>query len=535
MSKIVIHILLLALFVAGYSDYLLAEQDKTVYIYSKPSRYQHRQHRGGVDLNIEVPADIKTPLSKRSFKILKESYISSLEAELQKNPKIPDEFWKWLEGQEDIREIFLVAIDPFFDDAERACDVLFSLKNGFPKKIKKYAHLAVAIAIVWDQENAIQSSRFKSIWGFSKDQFPAHRNYLDVFDYFTSSKMERVAVFKADSLRWPLLVHLIDYDITSKETDWALSNYAKHRKDIGPVYRHITYDHQKLETRKPNIGSRSYTLENIKKYNGICGDQAHYTTRIAKTFGIPSMKINGEGRYGGLHAWAGYLVVKRGVPLLEFTGRYRGDMYYTGDVFDPQKRTRLLDRSVEQMFSAVSKKYTQYIETLIASRIYHQIEDEGIRSALTTYALKTNPISPYGWNLLQQDISAGKIQDTGILKVLTKAVKVLKNHPDAVLSFVFSVMDDYPHDNLKKRQGVYTKVFSILKGRPDLQIKLLIQQCEELTAAGENIKALNLLMNCCINNVKESSLILPLVKKSASIIKEANLQKKSDTLYSKTR
>ncbi len=492
--------------------------------YPSPGRYKSYLPANNCQLNIKLPTKISKKITSKNFKDLKQAYLDGIDKQL-KQKKINVKFLSWLQTEPEIRQAFLTAIDPLYDDIPQACHILFALYQKYPKKIKKYMHLAIAIAVVWDNQESITTSRFMSIWGFSVKQFPAHLDFLEVFAYFTSKTFLKLSVFKPNELRWPLLIYLVDYDITPDETAWVLTNYSNKRGNLGSAYSDIKYDFQKIITHKSNIGNRSYTLQNIKQYRGICGDQSHFATRIAKTFGVPAMKVNGRGRYGGYHAWAGYLVVKKSIPLLQFTGRYRLDMYYTGQVFNPQTRYLILDRSVEQQFAAVSKKYDKYIDTLIANRIYKaNIDNTDLCYALMTFALKRNVLSDYSWDMLKNEIDLGRLSKQDALKKLNLAVKSLKKYPDEVLSVQKTIMNFIPKDAFKLRQKIYNNTFKILSMRPDLQIKLLIKQSQELANSGRAIKALNLAMTGCLHNVKDSVLILPLLQIAIDIIDKYNLK-----------
>ena len=260
---------------------------------------------------------------------------------------VPAELAAWFTAHPGEAREFWLALDPNFDDIAAALAVLEELRAADPKRFATFFQLAVAMAVVWDQPDAVDSSRLVNLWAITPGQFKPRMGRREVWDWFSSPKRQGLLRFKPTELTWPILVHLVDLAITPEDAEWAVATYVKTAKDIAGLYPEVPYDYDKLNTRKPKLGDRPYSLANLKQFGGVCVDQSHFAGEVAKALGIPAMKCAGEGRWGGAgHAWTGYLQLKAGRALLEFTGRYNNDFYYTGDVFDPQTRSMLLDRSV---------------------------------------------------------------------------------------------------------------------------------------------------------------------------------------------
>ena len=185
--------------------------------YVQPGRSRSTSPPAGLSIEVELPQDISTTLSKKTFSQLKNTYIDTFEKKVKSMRVVEDSFFDWLAKKPEIREAFFVALDPVYDNIPNACKILYSLHTKHGKKTDLYFHLAIAVAVVWDDEDAIQSSRFRSIWGFSSKQFPEHLSYEGVFEFFTSPRALKVAVFKPNKLRWPLLIHVVDYYLTNDE------------------------------------------------------------------------------------------------------------------------------------------------------------------------------------------------------------------------------------------------------------------------------------------------------------------------------
>jgi hypothetical protein len=263
------------------------------------------------------------------------------------------------------------------------------------------------------------------------------------------------------------------------------------------------------------LGSDDYTLANLRAKGGVCVDQAHYTSRVAKAFGVPSMKVAGEGRYGAssLHAWSGFLVNEKGRALLDFTGRYQGDYYYTGDIFDPQTRTKILDREVAMLYDGISLSFFKYQDSAVLSRAALQLVNTDAPTAmnLAQQAIDRNTFNPTAWRLLAYGVSTDVIDKKVGNELVSRLMKDLVNHPDLTLECLKRFMSAYPSDDIKGRQKIYNRAYGLYGSRPDLQIRLRLLQCGELIAAQEQAQSLQIALQTCTVNAKEGSLILPLV------------------------
>jgi hypothetical protein len=500
-------------------------------VYVGPGRWRNIPPKKGVDfakLNSETIDNLIDGASSSEIKSLLSSYIDNTEKICQEKGWLSDELKDWFSNNSKIREAFFQSLDPVYDNIPKAIKIFEELKNLSESKIKTYYHLAIAIAIVWDNDDAITSSRFECIWGFQNNQFQELQSYTAIYEYFTKRSIQSSLKFKPDKLRWPLLVHMVDMDISAEEMKWALKTKSKYKNSVDKAYSLIKYDYQKLSTKTPNIGNRPYTLQNILQYNGICGDQAHFSSRLGKTFGIPAMKVSGDGRYGGAHAWLGYLVASKGAPKLVFSGRYRGDMYYTGDVFDPQTRTSILERHVAMMYEGASSAYSKYIESIVLARIakYYRDEEPAASYALSKEAVERNHFSKPAWDILFWHLSKEGIEIKEVLKIMNDLFKDLKYHPDVTFEGIQILLKRFEQDDIKSKEKYINKVLPLYKNRPDLQIKLRKLQCESLKDTGNALKTIQIALKTCLSNTEESTLILPLIKTIVDITLEKKVERK---------
>ena len=420
----------------------------------------------------------------------------------------------WLADRPEIREAFWLAIDPHYDYPLQVVSMLGQLINAAPQNVEQFYHLAIAIAVVHDDPKAASNSQYFLIWGVEKQQFQPRPDPVAIFNYYTQPQMSKVAAVPLDKLVWPLLVHLADLDLNAHETQWVAGRYKNGRQNLAGTYTEVPYDNNKLEGKATSLGSRPYTMANILQYGGVCVDQAHYASRVMKSLGIPAVKVRGDGRYGGNgHAWTGYLSAGRRSAAFAFTGRYDYDYYYVGYVLDPQRSTMITDRSMAMDLSAALRDYHDFVQARalvrVARSLFHQHPEVGL--ALTEAALKINPLVQEAWLHVLDYFAIGKLDRKAVGKWMNTMMKEVKDHPDLIWQVCVKFLQHIPQEDRKIRDRMYKNVFAMLGKRPDLQVALRSQQCQELYHQDQLDVATNLAVNTLVEQADEGSLILPLL------------------------
>jgi hypothetical protein len=515
-------------------------RDRTVYKYDAPGRYNYDKQRtlppDPVQALVESDLDlIKEGMTADKVKKLLDSYVTRMLDCYKTKYKLPQTLCDFLDKDKNAKEIFITALDPRYDDVTAAASIFEALRVRDEKLLSKYAHLATAIAVVYDQPDSLSSSRYNCLWGLTAEQFQKPPDYMEIYGYYTDPGMKARLAFQLEQIPWPMLVHLVDNDITPNDRLWALSRYNA-KVSVETLYPSVPYDYDKYGSKDSHLGNKPYSLPNILQFGGVCGDQAYFTSRVAKCLGVPSMKVDGEGRYGGSgHCWAGYLVVNKGRPVLEFTGRYFYDYYYTGNIFDPQTRTDTLDRYVAMMYDGVSLSYPKYNQSMLFIRMAEAIKVQHPKESLilTTEGLKLNYFNMWGWPLLMQHIHDGTLAKKDGLKWFNEMLRVLKDHPDMTFECLNTFKECMPKEDVKGRQSLYNQVFTLYKTRPDLQLKLRVSQAEELVAANMKLDAMNALIPTVVDNAKEGTLALPAARMAVRLAKELGVKKQASPLLEK--
>ena len=462
-------------------------------------------------------------ITPKAFAAFMAAYVDRIETYCTTRSKPPAGFVVWLWAHPEIRREFWLALSPQFDDAQGAMRVLDTLRLHDQQAVETHAQLAIAAAVVYDTPDAGPTDRFIYLWGVQDAQFAPPRGYVETFDYLTAERNQAKLAFRTDALPWPVLVHLIDLDVADAELAWALRACDGAQHDVAGLYAAVPFDYDKLDGKATSLGERPYTLANLLRWGGVCVDQAQYTSRVAKCFGVPAMKVGGEGRYGrtSLHSWAGYLVSDHGRPVLEFTGRYDFDYFYTGDVFDPQTRTVVLDREIAMLYDGLSRSYQAYEASQLLTRAAMALVNTDHAAAITLAqaAIDLDACTPNAWRVLAYASGRGLLGRAQGAALLARMMKELAAHPDLTLECLSSFMAEIPHAQVDARQDVFNRANALYAERPDLQIRLRVWQCAELQEAHRERDAIQVALKTLVANGKEGSLVLPLVK---AVVEMAN-------------
>ncbi|MCA9115931.1 MAG: hypothetical protein KDA79_12670, partial [Planctomycetaceae bacterium] len=406
------------------------------------------------------------------------------------------EMTAWLKEHEEIRQELFTAIKPEHDDVGAVLALFNQLRKEFPKQIEKYAHLAIATSVVWD-------GRGRGVYDYEHHQRRTHsylpENMLEAIDnfrYFLDT--ENVMQGRAQFLPWEFLVFLIDHRTPLAERQWALNGYGNRRSMFGRCYQDVPYDTEMLETssRVCRLDGKDYSLPNILSFGGVCAMQADFAARVGKSIGVPSAYVGGESRSGDLHAWVMWVELLDVKPgrirfSLESHGRYRGDRYYVGTLYDPQTGIRITDRELERRLQASGVNAVACRHADLLMRAWPLLRDEGSLNVtqqlqLLWDVISISPGNAEPWAELAKISSSEELnrdQRRMMVRSLDKLFVTFAGFPD----FTWTVFDDLIRyeKELKVRNQLYERLIGLYDAasRPDLastaRLKLADYQVEE--------------------------------------------------------
>ena len=213
------------------------------------------------------------------------------------------------------------------DDVEKVLQHWARLWGADPVGREKYRNLALACALVFDKQVMLRPQPGT----FSENNPPtlldARERYLD----FRNAAERGLLRTRIEEMAPWELIWVVNAAVPASELAWAREHMRLAPSRWGDAYVMPPYNKDRL------LGSDSvykdYTLAEIRKVGGICGDRAYFASITAKANGIPAMPIFGEGRRGG-HVWLGF---EAAPGRWDFSaGRYAEDRYATGYTRDPQ-------------------------------------------------------------------------------------------------------------------------------------------------------------------------------------------------------
>src|SRR5437763_4401097 len=277
-----------------------------------------------------------------------------------------DALTKWLDARPDLKQNFYTALDERYDKLPAALGLFHTLWQKWPKELEKHPDLGIAVAVVWDDPRGLtdytrHQVRAKSTMPGKLMDGPANFQYLIDNEKLTEGRLR--------FMPWEFLAFIVDHRTPLQERQWAKQYYQTHRASRS-WHQDVPYDHDMLKgelnkdaSRRPRLEGHAYTLENIRKYGGVCAHQADFAARVAKSVGVPAVYCSGASAYRGRHAWWMYVqITQANAEKLQFTlnsdGRYVGfekDAFYTGLVTDPQTGYVMLDRDMERRLNLAGR------------------------------------------------------------------------------------------------------------------------------------------------------------------------------------
>jgi hypothetical protein len=384
----------------------------------------------------------------------------------------------WLKDQAELREDLYTALDERYDKVGNALKLFHDLWKESPDQVKKFPSLAIAIAVVWDNPRGVYDYRGHQVR--TKSTLPEGQvGALENFRFFAEGPA--VLQERARLLPREFLAYLVDHRTPLSERKWALDHYGAQRPMVGRCFGEIAYDHDLLKGLTPHLAGHEYSLEDIRRYGGVCAMQADYAARVGKSVGVPAAYVHGPGNTLGMHAWVMWVELKQvrkdaTLFSLESHGRYDLDRYYTGTLIEPQTGQVILDRDMELRLTVAGRDRTGKRQAEMVMRAYPGLKDKlSLDTAkCLSYLDRTLRVSPYdeaAWLELARMAKAGEAkgpQRQALLGHMETLLHTFSKFPD----FTWKVFEDLllalPEDSQRAR--MFEKLVALYEqaGRPDL-------------------------------------------------------------------
>jgi len=246
----------------------------------------------------------------------------------------------WLMGNVDFSDQFFSLIQPV-DYLPQVFRILDALYGDDPARFKKFANLALAIAVVYDIPPPPD---------WPHQQVPADvlpRRWpdpLEAFKWWTHEDQLGHTYHHLAQLRAEELKFVVDAAASFNELDWSQHVVDYPLAQLPRAYSMIHYRRDRAANQTLDWPGKSYALSAILGAGGICVDQAYFATEVGKARGVPTLFFHGAGD-DGRHAWFGFLDGDQHWQL--DAGRYAEQRYVTGFARDPQTWLEISDHELK--------------------------------------------------------------------------------------------------------------------------------------------------------------------------------------------
>lgn len=402
------------------------------------------------------------------------------------------EFLKWLLARPRALALLRTTLVPD-DDVSNVLAQWRAIWSDDPESRETFISLAIACAVVFDEPVPIN----RDIYG-SNQQSTSYQSDANTGSVIASkvSSLERFRFFrdraKQGALRTALpemmpweLVWVVDAPVPESELLWAQKHVNYSQRDWGKAYGHIRYRMDRAaEGKNPYT---AYTLEQIEKEGGICGDQAYFAAISAKANGIPAMVIGGVGDRGG-HAWLGYLQSRANWNLT--TGRYN-DSYASGSTQDPQSRKEIKEHQLHERTDPARRtpEFQRSQLMLALARILAEQGQPLLALSGCDSALRLAPKNFEAWNLNLDLLEAAGVdskewmrQSARMRSLFSDFSDLLQLVADRELAYATAHPDGTDVQKLQHRQT--QRLLSKDSERTDLYLQNVIKSAELAAKSG---------------------------------------------------
>ncbi len=317
--------------------------------------------------------------------------------------------------------------------------------NDLEKIIPKYFNLALACAVVFDEQIDYKNPNTdgSNIDGMLRYHWYRSKNEGGLLegDIHNASAKD--------------LTFVVCSPVSTEELEWALSEYrSKRRKSMGQPFSDIKYLMERaVEGLDPY---EEYTLPEILKEGGICGDQTYFCVNTARAAGIPAFGLSGLTDSGG-HAWACVKLDKD--EWSTETGRIAGVSEGKGD--DLQTGESISEQAVWHWSEPKVASRTNTIEVFrhlwLADYFTESYHTQEVSPAINV-AHSTGQMFPLTWQYAyQQMLSQGELIATpelpATLTIWKDFVKNLKHEfrKNPRIGSLAAVIEDkhiFPHSDI---------------------------------------------------------------------------------------
>ena len=435
----------------------------------------------------------------------------------------PDDhlFTQWLLQHPGLVRMLGAAVRPE-DDAAGVFRVLYLLKKKGPLRKPAFENLMVALAIVYDKE--VKEADLEGDGG----------KVMELFRYY----VKNAAKFRDNpkSVPYFMLKYVVDGKVPTEERDWALKRHGG-SATVWQLYGNVPYDHELFKEgeskKRDRLNEEGYTLENIKKYGGLCGDQAYFATQVCKSIGMPAAAFSARGtKTGRGHAWASAArKTGDGWNWLD-AGRFGRPGQFTfmpGKTTDPQTGKPITDRDcwLETQLSRVNatRRFRSRF-CLTAAMLLDETGDPKRAAAFLKLAVQLNPYSAEAWLAVARFCSERKLKTDAVWGFYEAMVEKFKDYPEFTKSILEQLRELIPENDIKRRTKLFDMTWEVYQRRyPDVGAKTLAEKGDYLMSRGQPKAAFNVYTDAVMRYRHQGPLLEMLLEKIEEVYRSRDAVK----------
>ena len=370
----------------------------------------------------------------------------------------------WLLEHPKVLDTLMLAVSEQ-DAPDRVVAVLSSLRDSSGKQLDEFPDLVAALCVVWDAPLKLADSENLR----AETGQPAW-----LFRYYSSSRKK--LRFDPQTLPWELGVYVVDNVVSQEEVAWAVQRYAG-RGAIGSCYFDVPYDYSVFTNGSHKlIDGTAYTLMNLARVGGICGDQAYFASNVARSLGVPACTAVGMGgaMEGTAHAWVGFLENKGGRATWNFAeGRYPELQYWRGAVQDPRTRGRLTDSDVALLAELLNSPPPDRMFSAALCKSADLVAPEK-RADVLVRAINLSPGNRMAWVTLAELGADRKLSDAQMTQAMQVVAKfAAKPYPDFAFAMIRTLNSARGNE---QQMRALKDARALFPQRPDIQAAIRLTE-----------------------------------------------------------
>jgi tetratricopeptide (TPR) repeat protein len=440
----------------------------------------------------------------------------------------------------------LVFLHTRHDKTKKGYRILLDLKETFGDNIAKFPGLTAALCWVHDGKYQRQIN----------DRTVTLTDPKALFAYYT--KYRNRMNFDTRTMPGRLLTWVVSTTRPVKEMQWALSRY-RGTAAVGRTFFEIEYDTDYLRAgAEKDLASHAYTLPNIRKFGGVCADQAYYAMCVAQAIGVPAAYVSARGNELG-HAWVGFLHRRGRRARWNFSvGRYEVYQGLRGRMEHPQTNKRVTDSRVSLLANLlrVGPGHRWVARAMVdAARRVRELRklgdtpdvdavqfDRPVQSvdrqkptidralALLKSGVQRNPAAVAGWQQLVALARTGELsvkQKKQWVRVVDRVV------PDEAPSFMLHVLRPMIETvaEPETQHQLWSKVFKRVQHKPELAAEVRMAQAQLWQDAGQRARAGKYYLYVAQRYVDAGPFAVKALRRAEAVLREMGRKEKVLALY----